>query len=122
MFGPPPHITIIRPKKCKKTRYAIGNVSMKDLSKIIRGVEKLPYKRYERRRSKHDTTDSYFYLAIHIVKCIMRSGAINLHIYPIRTEMTGMQQLPVFDDCSTYKSKSEEFLVEKTLSQVCCTD
>ena len=33
-----------RPKKYKKARYAIGNVSKKDLSKIIKEFEKLPYK------------------------------------------------------------------------------
>ena len=37
------------PKKCQKSRYAIGNVSKKDLSNIIREFEKLPYKSYERR-------------------------------------------------------------------------
>ena len=31
-----------RPKKYKMPRYTIGNVSNKDLSKIIRGFEKLP--------------------------------------------------------------------------------
>ena len=49
-----------RSKKYKKARYAIGNVSIKDLSEIIREFEKLRYKSYERRRPKHDPTDSYF--------------------------------------------------------------
>ena len=35
---------------------------MKYLSKIIRYFEKLTYKIYERKRPKHDPTDSYFYL------------------------------------------------------------
>ena len=35
-----------RPKKCKKSSYAIGNVSKKDLSNIIREFSKLPYKSY----------------------------------------------------------------------------
>ena len=48
------------PKKYKKERYAIGNFSMKDLSKIIREFEKLSYKSYERRRPKHDPTGSNF--------------------------------------------------------------
>ena len=47
-----------RPKRYKKARCAIGNVSKKDLSNIIRDFEKLPYKSYERRRPKHDPTDS----------------------------------------------------------------
>ena len=32
----------LRPKKCKKAKYSIGNVSKKDLSKIIREFDKLP--------------------------------------------------------------------------------
>ena len=46
------------PNKYKKSRYAIINISMKDLSKIIREFEKLLYKSYERRRPKHEPTDS----------------------------------------------------------------
>ena len=34
------------PKKHKKSRYAIKNVSVKDLSKIIREFDMLPYKHY----------------------------------------------------------------------------
>ena len=52
-----------RPNKYKKARFAIGNVSKNDLSKIIREFEKLPYKSYEKRRPNHELTDSYFYLA-----------------------------------------------------------
>ena len=48
------------PKKCKNSRYSILNVSIKDLSNISRGFEKLPYKSYERRRPKHNPTESYF--------------------------------------------------------------
>ena len=53
-----------RPNKCKKVRYAIGNVSMKDLSMIIREFEKLLYKSYESRMPKHEPTDSYVYPAV----------------------------------------------------------
>ena len=45
----------VRPHKCKKSRYTIGNVSKKDLSKITREFEKLPYESYERRRPKYDS-------------------------------------------------------------------
>ena len=51
----------VRPHKYKKSRYAIGNFSKKDLSKIIRKFEKLPYERYEKKRPKHEPTDRYFY-------------------------------------------------------------
>ena len=46
------------PKKYKNTRYAIINVSMENLSKIMREFDKLPYKIYERRNPKHEPTDS----------------------------------------------------------------
>ena len=51
-----------RPKKYKKSKYVIGNVSMKYLKNIIREFDKLPYKSYDMRRTKYDPTDSYFYL------------------------------------------------------------
>ena len=37
-----------RPIKCKKERYSIIYVSIKDLSKVIRDFDKLPYKIYEK--------------------------------------------------------------------------
>ena len=64
---------------------------MKDLSKIIREFENLLYKSYERRRPKHEPTDSYFYLARQLAKCMTRADALNSHIYPVRIEMTGMK-------------------------------
>ena len=51
---------------------------MKDLSNITREFEKLRYKSYDRRRPKHDPTDSYFYLARDIAKFMMRTDALNL--------------------------------------------
>ena len=58
----------VRPKKYKKVRYDIGNFSKKDLSNIIRKFEKLPYESYDRKRPKHEPTDSYFYPARKICK------------------------------------------------------
>ena len=46
------------PHKYKRARYAIGNVSKKDLSNIIREFEKLPYGTYEKKRPTHEPTDS----------------------------------------------------------------
>ena len=46
-----------RPNKRKNSRYAIAVVSKKDLSKIIREFDKLPYKSYERRRPNHEPTE-----------------------------------------------------------------
>ena len=78
----------VRPHKYKKARYAIGNVRKKDLSKIIRVFEKLPYESYEKKRSKHELTDSYYYLATNLAKCMMRADSLNLNVYPVRTEIT----------------------------------
>ena len=47
------------PNKYKKARYAIGNFSMKDPSKIIRQFEKLPLKSYYRRSHKHEPTEMF---------------------------------------------------------------
>ena len=69
-----------RPKKHKKARYEIGNVSEKDLSKIIREFEKLPYENYERNRPKHEPTESYFYLKRQLAKCMTRADSLNLHV------------------------------------------
>ena len=70
----------VRPHKYKKAKYAIGNVSKKDGSKIIREFEKLPYEIYEKNRPKHEPTYRYFYLARQLAKFTMRAGALNLHI------------------------------------------
>ena len=50
----------VRPQKYKKARYAIGNVSKKDLSKIIIEFDKFDKLPYEKKRPKHEPTDSYF--------------------------------------------------------------
>ena len=69
-----------RTKKYKKARYAIGNVSKKDLLKIIREFEKLPYESYEKKRPMNEPTDSYFYLVRQLVKCMMRADALNSQV------------------------------------------
>ena len=76
------------PKRYKNSRYAIGNVSKKELSKIIREFEKLPYKSYARKRPINEPTDIYLYPAIHLAKCMMRADVLNSHTYPVRTEIT----------------------------------
>ena len=71
--------TKARSQKYKKARYAIVNVSEKDLSKIIKefeNIEKLPY---EKKRPKHEPTDSYFHLERELAKCMMRSDNLNWH-------------------------------------------
>ena len=89
------------PKQYKKARYSIGIGSKKDLSKIIREFLKLPYESYERKRTKHEPTDSYFYLVRQLAKCMMRSDSLNSHGYSVRTEMTATKQIMTSHVCST---------------------
>ena len=62
---------------------------MKDISKIIKEFERLPYKGYVRERPKYEPTDSWFYLEKQFAQCVMISDAFNLHVDPVRTEMNG---------------------------------
>ena len=103
----------VRPHKHKKVRYAIGNVSKKDFSKIIREFENVPHESYENKRRKHEPTDSYFYLAGQLAKCMMRADALNLHVYPVRTEMTALSS----HICSTDEDESKGIIVQKALYQ-----
>ena len=54
--------TKVRLQKYKKARYAIGNVSEKDISKIIRDFEKFEKLSYENKSPKHEPTQSYVHL------------------------------------------------------------
>ena len=112
----------VRPHKYKKARYAIVNVSKKYLSMIIKEFEKLSYESYEKKRPKHEPTDSYFYLAIHLVKFLMRDDALNSHGYPVRTEITATKQIPTSHICSTDESKLKYFPVNENLLRSCSTD
>ena len=103
------------PKKYKKARHSIRNVSKKYLSKIITEFEKLPYEGYDKKSPKHEPTDSYFYLVRQLEKCVMRADALNSDVYSIRTKMTATKQIPTSPVCSMYKSESKEFLVEENL-------
>ena len=71
---------------------------------MIREFDKLLYESYDKKKPKHEPTDSYFYLAIHLAKCTMRYDVFNLHVYPVRMEMTGTKQIPTSHVCSTDKS------------------
>ena len=110
--------TKARSHKYKKARYAIGNVSKKDLPKIIRkfdNFEKLPS---EKKRPKHDPTDSYIYLARQLAKFIMRSDILNWHNYGGYTEMTALSS----DVYSTEDNESKRIIVHEGLSQSCSTN
>ena len=72
-------------KKYKEATYFITNVSMKDLSNIIKKFEIFPYKGHVRKRPKHEPTGSYFYLARQLAKCMIRTDDLNAHVDPVRT-------------------------------------
>ena len=77
-----------RSQKYKKARYAIGNISEKEISKIINDFEKTEKLPYEEKRPKHEPTDSYFHLVRQLSNCIMRSDNLNRHDHDGYTEIT----------------------------------
>ena len=79
--------TKARSQKHKKARYVFGNVSEKDIYKIIREFEKFEKLPYDKKRPKHEPNNSYFHLERHLAKCMMRSDNLNWHNYGVYTEM-----------------------------------
>ena len=77
--------TIVRSKKKKNSRYDINNVSMKDISNMMKDSEKFPYKGYVWKRPKHEPTGNYFYISKQLAKCMMIPDALNLHVDPVIT-------------------------------------
>ena len=53
---------------------------------------------------------------------MMRADFLNLHVYPVRTEMTATKQIPTSHVCSTNESELKKFLVDENLSQICSID
>ena len=107
-----------RLQKYKKARYAIGNVSKKDLSKIIREFEKFERLSSEKKRPKHEPTDSYFYPARQLAKCMMRYNTRDWHNYGGYTEMTA----PSSNVYSTDEDESKHIIVHEGLSRSCSTN
>ena len=75
-----------------------------------------------RNSTKHEPTDSYFYLSRQLAECMMRADDLNLHIYPVRTEITGMKYNMISHLCDLDKNKSKEILADEDSLQVCSTD
>ena len=75
-------------QKYKKARYAIGNVSEKDPSKIIKEFEKIDKVPYVKRIPKHEPTSRYFHLVRCIAECMMRSDENNRHVHVSYAEDT----------------------------------
>ena len=110
--------TKLRSKRYKKARYAIGNDSEKDLSKIIKEFEKIGKLPYEKKTPKHEPTDSYFHLARQLAKCMMRSDKLNRHDHGSYTEITA----PSLNVNVTNEDESKEIIVHENLSENNSTD
>ena len=78
----------VRSQKYKKARYAIGNISEKELSKNIKNFDKIEKLPYYKKRPKHEPTGSYFHLARQLSKCMMISHKLNWRDRGGYTEMT----------------------------------
>ena len=68
----------------------ICNVSLKDISKIVKEFDNLPYEGCVRKSSKHMPTESCIYLARQIVKRMM---ILNMPVGPVRTQITDTQEI-----------------------------
>ena len=80
--------TKVRLSKYKKARYAIVNVSEKDLLKIIKEFEKIEKLPYDKRIPKHEPTPSYFHIVRQLANCMMRSDEHNRHVHGSYAEET----------------------------------
>ena len=107
--------TKARPQGYKKARYAIRNVSEKDISNIIKKFEKIEKLTYENERPKHEPTESYFHLARQLSKCMMRSDNLNWYNHVGYTKITA----PYSNVIVTNKGESKRSIVNEQLLQSC---
>ena len=103
----------MRSSKCKKERYAIGNVSEKDISKIIKEFEKIGKLPYQKNMPKHEPTPSCFNLVMQLAKCMMRYDELNQHVHSSYTGKTA----PSLNVNGTDEDKSNEIIVHENLSE-----
>ena len=96
--------TKARSKKYKKAKYAIGNVSMKDLSNKTKEFEKFVKVTHLEKTPKHEPTLSYFHLVECLRKCMMRSGENNHHMQ----DGYGKEMAPTSDVKNTNEDKDED--------------
>ena len=75
-----------------------------------------------RKSHEHEPTYSYYYLKIKLAKCMMRADTFNLHIYPVRTEITSTQYIPILQVFSSDQIESKGIITDENLSQVCSKD
>ena len=98
-------------EKYKKARYAIGNISMKNLSNIIKDFEKMVKVPYVKRIPKHEPTSSYYHLVGCITECMLIFGEENQHVHSGYAEETA----PSSKVNDTNEDKLKEFIVHKPL-------
>ena len=105
--------TKVRSTKYKKAKYAIGNISEKDILKIIREFEKVEKLPYEKKRPKHEPTESYFHLSREIAKSMMRSDKLNWY------DHSGYKKtiVPYSNIIVKNRSESKHSIVNEKLSQ-----
>ena len=96
--------TKARSKKYKKARYAIRNVSTKDLSNKIKEFAKFVKVPHLKKTLKHEPTLSYFHLVEFLRKCMMRSGENNHHVH----DGYGKEMAPSLDVKDTDEDKGKD--------------
>ena len=103
-----------RLQKYKKASYTIGDVSKKDFYEIIKEFVKFDKLPYEKRRPKHEPTDSYFNLARQCAKFMVRSNNLNWYDHVDYTEMTApsLNITATDEDKSTTHHRSRRFIGE----------
>ena len=67
---------------------------------------------------KHEPTDSYFYLATKLAKCMVITDALNLYVYPARPKMTTTKHILASHVFFLIRSELKEFLFNETLSYI----
>ena len=107
--------TKARSQKYKKASYAIGNVSKKDFSKVIKEFEKIDRLPYDKKGPKHEPTDSYFHLSIQLAKCMMRSDKLNWNDHGGFKEMTATS----LNVNITKEDESKRIILHETLPENC---
>ena len=107
-----------RPQKYKKARYAIGIVSEKDISKIIKDFEKIEKIPYEKKRPEHEPTESYFHLERQLANCMIISDNLNWYHHCGYTKMTA----PYSNVNVMNEGESKHSIINKNLSQSCSTN
>ena len=85
------------------------------LLRILEKIEKLPY---EKKRPKHEPTESYFHLSRQLAKCMMRSDTFNWYKHGGYTEITA----PFSNVNVTNESKSKRIIFNKPLLQKISAD